>query len=690
MRVFSLLNIFVILLLFSLPGTAQNCDCDDGGNCPAAFGPNFTGQICYDITDALNDDLANPNQGICGVSIVFTHQHIWDLELSLISPAGQVVPLVGYNTNFFGTTNNVLWNVLFIPCANIPAPDTINGNPYQAVWTNNQSWPFAAIFNGSYHPVGASCLESLNTGPVNGTWCLQIDNQPSPYSGEILNFEVILCDNSGLLCCDADAGVLDVPNFSICQGDSSLLIDWVAHYGPIFPTPSEYGYLFTVSDSSGTILLIDSLPDLTGYDPGIYTVCGLSYLLSDFLNIPAPDGVLTIDDLIVNLTGAAPWFCGDLTNTCVEVRIAAPPAPVFLVATICSDTPYQVGDSLLTQSGQYTIVLQNAFQCDSIVNLDLTVLPPDSTFLLETVCFGDSFSVGDSTYSASGIYTTLLENGWGCDSLVFLDLTVLAEIETFLTDTICQGDTYAVGDSLFAAGGSYAVLLESIGGCDSTVYLDLTVLDPVAIIAIPDTVTCAVQSVLLDGTASSAGPDITYQWTALSGSLEPPLDGNQVTALGPGLYELWVTNYFCFARDTVEVWADTLAPAAVVLPPGLLTCAVDSILLDGTPSGAGPGFLLQWLDPLGAAIPGAVADTLWVLQPGNYSLVITNSMNGCADTAIAAVQGDFQAPFVEAGPASILNCQDTLVLLDGSQTYQDGNFEFDWQGSGGSSPPLDR
>ncbi|MCB9285484.1 MAG: gliding motility-associated C-terminal domain-containing protein [Lewinellaceae bacterium] len=687
MRLFIPLNIFFFLLLFSLPGTAQNCDCDDNSNCPAAFGPNFTGQICYDITDALNDDLADPSQGICGVSIVFTHQHIWDLELSLISPAGQVVPLVGYNTNYFGTTNNVLWNVLFIPCANVPAPDTINGNPFQAMWTNNQSWPFAAIFNGSYHPVGGNCLESFNTGPVNGTWCLQIDNQPSPYSGEILNFEVILCDNSGLLCCDADGGVLNVSDFAVCQGDSSLLIDWQADYGPIYPSPAEYGYLFTVSDTSGTILLIDTAPDLTGYAPGTYTVCGLSYLLTDSLNIPAPDGVLTVGELENNLTGAAPWFCGDLTNICVEIQIVPPPAPVFLSETICADEFFQVGDSLLNEPGQYTLVLQNAFQCDSVVNLDLTVLAPDSVFLIETVCFGGTFPVGDSLYAASGNYTTLLENMHGCDSLVFLDLTVLDEIETFLVDTICQGENYAVGDSLFSETGAYSVLLQSQPGCDSTVFLDLTVLDPQAIIAIPDTLTCSQQAVVLDGSASSSGAGVTYQWTALSGALDPPLDGNQATALGPGEYELLVMEYFCPALDTVEVIADTLPPVAVVLPADPLTCVVDSVLLDGTGSDSGVGFALQWFGPAGGILPGAVSDSVWVQQPGEYALVVTRLQNGCTDSSFVLVQGNFLAPFVDAGPGSTLNCQDILALLDGSATYQDGNFAFEWVDPQGVSLP---
>ena len=127
MRVEIPLIIFISLWMPVL-GWSQDCDCLDSDNCPLAIEANTTGQVCYDITDALNNNLADPNQGICGVRLTFTHRHIWDLELSLVSPSGQVVPLVGPNTNAFGTTNNVLWDVLFIPCSGNAQPDTIKAS----------------------------------------------------------------------------------------------------------------------------------------------------------------------------------------------------------------------------------------------------------------------------------------------------------------------------------------------------------------------------------------------------------------------------------------------------------------------------------------------------------------------------------------------------------------------------------
>ena len=70
------LLIFLFFVMSSLSVTAQNCGCADDENCPFSFSPNSTTQICYDIEDAFNDDLANPAQGVCGVSVFFENDLI--------------------------------------------------------------------------------------------------------------------------------------------------------------------------------------------------------------------------------------------------------------------------------------------------------------------------------------------------------------------------------------------------------------------------------------------------------------------------------------------------------------------------------------------------------------------------------------------------------------------------------------
>jgi gliding motility-associated-like protein len=663
-----------------LPGVyAQDCDCDDSDNCPFAITPNFAGEVCFEITDALNNDLANPDQGICGVQLTFTHQHIWDLELSLVSPAGDTVPLTGFNTNFFGTTNNVLWNILFIPCANTPSPDTINGNALEEVWTNNQSWPFAANFSGSYLPVGGNCLESFDNGPVNGSWCLLIDNQPSTYFGNILNFEVLLCDNSGLLCCDADGGTLPGANpFVACEGDSSLWLSLPAQYGPIEPDEDEYGYVYVISDENGVILSIDSIPNLIGYDEGSYEVCGLSYLLSDSSLIPDPDMILTVSDLTDDLNSGLPSFCGNLSDNCIDVQVVPPPPPTMIEETICDgDTLFLAGD-FFTEAGAFEIVLETDVNCDSVILLDLFVQQIDTVTIDQVICQGEVVAVGDSLYSVSGTYQNTLTASTGCDSLVFLDLTVLQPDSTFLADTICAGEIYMLGDSTFQASGSYLVEFINQEGCDSMVFLNLTELDLQATIVPTDTITCDFTNVLLNGTASSNQSGVLFEWTTPDGTIQGATDGMTAIATQGGTYIFTVSQEDCLDMDTTQVVALLDAPLAIAGLPDTLNCLVDSLQLNAVGSDTGPDIQYQWFTTSGQILSGGMGLFPWVGSSGTYDLVVSNVFTGCSDTSSVVIVGDFETPLVEAGPDQFLNCITNSVVLDGSATFSDGPFQFEW------------
>ena len=685
MRVEIPLIIFISLWMPVL-GWSQDCDCLDSDNCPLAIEANTTGQVCYDITDALNNNLADPNQGICGVRLTFTHRHIWDLELSLVSPSGQVVPLVGPNTNAFGTTNNVLWDVLFIPCSGNAQPDTINGNPLSEVWDNDQNWPFAAVLTGTYFPTGNNCLEAFNSGPVNGSWCLQIDNQPSTYTGEIINFEVLLCDNSGLLCCDAEGGNLPGPDdLTLCEGNADLMLDFDVNYGPLPPDTLEYGYTWLISDTDGLLLEIDTLPDLTAYLPGSYQVCGLSYLLADSLALPVVDGALTLADVLADIDGPNPSFCGDLSSDCKTIEIVPPPNPVELVATICEGEEYDLAGTLLTVTGSYSVTLQTAAQCDSVVNLELTVFPVDTVFLTEVICEGETFAVGDSLYDGTGQYSTLLTSSFGCDSLVELDLQVLAPIDVFLVDTICAGQSFAVGDSLFSSSGNYVVPLLSSQNCDSLVHLDLTVLTLQAGIVPPELLTCSDPVVTLDGTASSNEPGISYSWSSPDGQLQGPLDGLVAEAIASGLYILTVEQAGCQVADSVQVVADTLPPVSNAGLPDTLTCFSDSLQLDGTASTSGAGISYQWLSSNGNLLSGADTPTPYVDQAGTYFLIVTDSGNGCRDTSAVAIAENTTAPPVEAGPGQLITCLADTAWLDGSDTYAGSLYQYEWTDGGGQT-----
>lgn len=93
--------------------------------------------------------------------------------------------------------------------------------------------------------------------------------------------------------------------------------------------------------------------------------------------------------------------------------------------SICQGTSYSFGGQTLTAAGQYSQTLQTASGCDSIVNLNLTVNPTLSSTFNESICQGDIYPFFGQNLSASGIYSQTLQTSNGCDSIVNINLTVL-------------------------------------------------------------------------------------------------------------------------------------------------------------------------------------------------------------------------------------------------------------------------
>ncbi len=145
-------------------------------------------------------------------------------------------------------------------------------------------------------------------------------------------------------------------------------------------------------------------------------------------------------------------------------------------ATICDGETYPFQNATLTQSGTYVEILTGANGCDSTVTLALTVLPTFSSGFSATICDGETFDFGGEILTDGGIYSAVLTAANGCDSTVNLNLTVLPAISKSITARICAGQTYLFGNEILTDGGIYSTVFPAANGCDSTVNLNLTVL----------------------------------------------------------------------------------------------------------------------------------------------------------------------------------------------------------------------
>ncbi|MBK9150616.1 MAG: T9SS type A sorting domain-containing protein [Saprospiraceae bacterium] len=152
--------------------------------------------------------------------------------------------------------------------------------------------------------------------------------------------------------------------------------------------------------------------------------------------------------------------------------------------TLCSGESITVGNSIYSATGIYLDTFQTVFGCDSIIRTTLTVLPvPEPFEIFAEICKGDSWTVNGKTYSEPGIYTDTLAALNGCDSLVITHLSVLETIfEQHIS--ICPGNSIMIGDSTYNAEGTYMNIFQGSAGCDSIVITNLTFL-PVSMVENP-------------------------------------------------------------------------------------------------------------------------------------------------------------------------------------------------------------
>ena len=93
----------------------------------------------------------------------------------------------------------------------------------------------------------------------------------------------------------------------------------------------------------------------------------------------------------------------------------------------------------MTASGTYQEILTCAVGCDSVITLDLTVLPTNSESIVDEICDGDSYDFHGSLLTLVGTYLDTVIGSNGCDSIVTLELTVRPIEASSLDREICQG-----------------------------------------------------------------------------------------------------------------------------------------------------------------------------------------------------------------------------------------------------------
>jgi|GEM_PF-1342714 len=602
--------------------------------------------IQFAVSGLLDNNLSSPTQGICGVEIEFTHEYLGDLTITLISPSGTVVQLIGDPTTAIAVTNLSVWNIDFVPCGSAANPDP----GFTPMWSNLQAWQAITPYNGTYHPQ-SGCLEDFNTGPANGIWQIIVEDHDQFQIGTIASVTLLFCNPAGLVCteCNANSGILSPPSFSICSGENIQSSDITVYFfGGSIPPPALYAYEYLLV--SGNSILQNGTSFSFTPPAGSYTICGFSYLRADAITV---DALLSTNDyatLVQAIDNGV--VCGQLTTSCVAVDVSSKPDTVVVTSNLCNGEVFSYRGQDYVTDGFFYQAHDGPGLCDTVVEIRISDRP-----LSVLLTIPDTLSCGMGTVSISATVSGAsgpFSYQWSTNAGNITSPTTSSSV------TVDQAGQYllAVMDGVCEGAGSSIVIADQ--GFPQVFFEG-------------GTITC--NQPTIDINPIFIPSDANILWTGPGGfnTTQP-----NISVSIPGAYILSVTNQVgCTTSRSVDIGIDT-----TTFPINIVSisknCQNSIITLANIPE------LLsawQWSGPNGFSTNYWRPD---VTDSGMYTLTGTYA-NGCTRLGTYFFDGDFSIPDITISPRDTLNCNELLSLTVSSGS---AGVTYSWNGPLGFSSLL--
>ncbi len=338
-------------------------------------------------------------------------------------------------------------------------------------------------------------------------------------------------------------------------------------------------------------------------------------------------GVLSGDDIVCR-------------NTITEYHLSPPSGATMFSWTVNGAPISGQQDSILqrvwTTNGTYNLCATASNVCDTAPPVCQTIVVQSiaPVFIDTVLCESQCWVGANTTICDPGQYEFHLAGTEGCDSAIFLTVTVLPAATTNLDLLICEGDSIYVGDQPFFDSGQFQVGLETPNGCDSTINLTLQVIECEIIGQLRfDSVLCRGQaSGQLHFTVENGTPPFNYSWERIGAGTPNGVGGIAALDVEETINNLPVGTYFITITDNfgndVILFGDLAEPTALsgeLLAPTLngvqVSCFDGS---DGSisafPSGGTPPYTYQWSS-------GGQTATISNLPVGVHSVTISDAKN---------------------------------------------------------------
>lgn len=352
---------------------------------------------------------------------------------------------------------------------------------------------------------------------------------------------------------------------------------------------------------------------VTDYGVQIFTVtvtdmCGLSATASATATIDqTPTAILAggniqfcdggAVDLSINFTGIGPWIVGYTENGAAKFQTFTT-NPGLLNVTGSGDFTLS---SVVSQGGCPGLAGGNASVVEISIGLDIAAQDPP--------CHGDKGSLSAQVNGNYAPYTYNWSNG-------------------------------AAGPNQNGiSAGTYSVTVSTAQGCTAAATATLT--EPPLLTVVIDQfndINCYQPQSTVSLNVNGGTPGYQYLWNNGNQQADPVFTAG-------GAYAVTVTDSRqCKANASLTINQDTAPPSVNVEAGDEITCNTPEVALSSQGSSLGAQFQYFWSTPDGHILSGTKEATSTVDKPGTYTLLITNTVNGCTAAAQATVTENTNYP----------------------------------------------
>lgn len=139
---------------------------------------------------------------------------------------------------------------------------------------------------------------------------------------------------------------------------------------------------------------------------------------------------------------------------------------------LCDGEELNIYELNITEPGTFDVILEGQ-NCDTILTLE--ILPADLAIEEISIdfCQNEFIEVNNITYDTDGTYIQNLISHQGCDSTLIVNVNMLDDVTSELTFSFCDGFIIEVNEELFQNEGWYTQLFSAENGCDSLLHIQI-------------------------------------------------------------------------------------------------------------------------------------------------------------------------------------------------------------------------